>query len=188
MPAIALAHAPKISVADYILGEQLSQIRHEYVAGEVYAMAGASERHNLVSLNIAAALHGHLRGKRCKAFINDMKVRIWANHDIFYYPDVMVACEPTDSDAYWKSKPRVIIEVLSQSTRRTDEQEKLLTYLRIDSLEEYVLVEQETMQLTLFRRANNWEREEAFGPEAVLKLASLDFAMPLTQIYEGVLE
>lgn len=182
-----LALKPKLLVEDYLLGEQLSPVRHEYVAGEVYAMAGASEDHNLISGNIFAALHSHLRGKKCRTFMNDMKVKIWINHDLFYYPDIMVVCDPEDDHRYFKHRPTVIIEVLSDETRRIDEQEKLLSYLRLESLHEYVLVEQATMQVTIFRRVNDWQREMISGPEALLYLKSLDFSLPLPQVYEGVL-
>lgn len=180
------ATKPRLSIEDYLEGEKLSPVRHEYVGGEVYAMAGSSEEHNLICLNIASALRQHLRGKSCKVFIHDIKVRIWLNHDLFYYPDVMVSCDPQDNNRYFKHKPKVIVEVLSEGTRRVDEQEKLLAYLRIDSLEEYVLVEQSAMQVTVFRRSNNWERETLAGPETVLHLASLDFSIPLLEVYEGI--
>ncbi len=180
------AFKPKLSVEDYLEGEKLSLIRHEYVGGEVYAMAGTSEEHALIAGNIHAALHGHLRGGKCKVFMSEIKVKVWLNHDIFYYPDLMVVCDPTDTERYFKHKPKVLIEVISDSTRRVDEQEKLLTYLRIESLEEYVLVEQDTMQLSVFRRSNDWQKEEISGEAAVLRLDSLGFTMPLTQVYEGV--
>jgi len=182
----ALALKPKLRVEDYLLGERISPVRHEYVAGEVYAMAGASEEHNVVSGNIFAALHGHLRGKKCRAFMNDMKVKIWINHDLFYYPDVMVVCDPDDDDRYFKHRPTVLIEVLSPETRRIDEQEKLLSYLRLESLQEYVLVEQDTLQVMIFRRTNDWNREVIAGADAVLHLAALGFTLPLKEIYEGV--
>jgi Uma2 family endonuclease len=177
---------PKLSVEDYLDGEKLSVVRHEYVGGEVYAMAGTSEEHNTIAINVTSELHRHLRGKPCKVFMSEIKVKVWLNHDIFYYPDIMVACDPNDKDRYFKHKPKVLMEIISESTRRIDEQEKLLTYLRIDSLEEYVLIEQESMQVAVFRRSNAWQREELSGESATLTLNSLGFSMPLTQIYEGV--
>ncbi len=180
------ASKPKLSTEAYLQGEKLSLVRHEFVGGETYAMAGSSEEHNLICLNIASALRQHLRGKNCKVFIHDIKVRIWLNQDHFYYPDIMVSCDPTDNDRYFKHRPKVIVEVLSDTTRRIDEQEKLLAYLRIESLEEYVLVEQSAMEIAVFRRSQAWTRETISGEAATLHLASLDFTMPLPEVYEGI--
>jgi len=181
----ALKIRERVSVEDYLAGELTSLVRHEYLGGDIYAMAGASEDHNVISLNIAAALHSHLRGKSCKAFMNDMKLKLWAQIQMFYYPDVMVICDPTDDDKYFKSKPTVIVEVVSESTRNTDEREKLITYMQIPSLNEYVLVEQEAFKVTVHRRSDDWMPEILMGQEAVMELHSLGFTMPLTQVYEG---
>lgn len=183
-----LASPPvKWSVPDYLLAEQTSEIRHEYIGGDLYAMAGASEEHNFISLNIASALRAHLRGKPCKVFIHDMKAKVYAQLTLFYYPDVMVVCDPEDNDRYFKSKPRIVIEVVSESTRGTDEREKLMTFIQLPSLEEYVLVEQDQMKVTVHRRAVEWRAEDLEGPEALLKLVSIGFEMPLSAVYEDVL-
>jgi len=176
----------KLSIEAYLEHEQSSEIRHEYIGGDVYAMAGASEQHNFISGNIFASLRQHLRGKGCKVFINDMKVKLWSQLHLFYYPDVMVACDPEDNDRYFKSRPKVIVEVISESTRNTDTREKLLTYFQIMSLEEYVLVEQDIMKVTIHRRSNSWLSEEYTGTDAVIHLHSLGFSMPLVEVYEGV--
>ena len=181
----ALKIREKVSVEDYLAGELVSLERHEYIGGDLYAMAGASEDHSLISLNIAAALHGHLRGKPCKVFMNDMKAKVWAQLQLFYYPDIMVVCDPTDDNAYFKSRPRVIIEVVSESTRNTDEREKLLTFMQLPSLEEYVLVEQDKVQITIHRRDVEWMPDMLAGKEAVLHLKALGFSMPLGEVYEG---
>src|SRR5947209_3534224 len=99
---------------EFLAGERRSESRHEYVGGIPYAMAGASEEHNLISLNLASALRSHLQKQPCRVFMVDMKVRLRiAREDIFYYPDVMVACDPRDTDRYFKRYPTVLIEVLS---------------------------------------------------------------------------
>jgi Uma2 family endonuclease len=99
----ALAKRETVTVEDYLSGELRSETRHEYLGGSVYAIAGASEEHNLIATNLAAALHAHLRGKPCLVFIVDMKVRLLvARDDVFYYPDLMVACDPRDTDRYFK--------------------------------------------------------------------------------------
>lgn len=127
-----------ISADDYLEGERHTEIKHEYSGGVVTAMAGASRKHELVALNLATSIHSHLRGKGCRTFKSDMKVRAEViGEDIFYYPDVMVACDPDDQDPYFVRRPRLIIEVLSDNASR-DRIEKFLVYQRIPSLEEYV--------------------------------------------------
>ena len=123
-----------IGADDYLEGEKVAEVRHEFVAGQVFAMAGASEEHNLIAGNVFAALHDHLRGKVCRVFTLDMKVRLYisAAH-LFYYPDVLVACEPRDSNRYFKRFPKVLVEVLSPETDRTDRREKSVGYTQTKS-------------------------------------------------------
>ncbi len=185
MQAVELAQW--LSVEDYLEGEPLSEVRHEYIGGVVYAMAGASDEHNQIVGNLHAATHSHLRGKACRVFMLDAKVRLQlAGEDIFYYPDLMIACDPRDTDRYFKRFPRVLIEVLSETTERTDRREKFLSYTQLETLEEYVLVAQDRMEVTLFRRANRWQPEVLTKAELPLRLASIDFTQPLAGIYEGV--
>lgn len=139
-----------ISPEEYLEGEQLSEVRHEYLGGSVYAMSGASEPRNVISLNIATALREHLRGHRCHVYRNDMKVRLRVtDDDYFYYPDVFVACEHGESSPYFKEHPAIIFEVISPATERVDRREKLLAYQRIPSMEIYALVEQERGAVTV---------------------------------------
>ena len=118
----AMQTAPEtyvLSVEDYLSEERLSEIRHEYVDGVVYAMAGASDVHNIIAGNLFAALHPYLRRGPCRIFMSDVKARLsLADKNIFYYPDLMVTCDPRDTNAYFKDFPKVIIEVLSESTER----------------------------------------------------------------------
>jgi Uma2 family endonuclease len=180
-------HEPLLTVEDYLEGEPHSEVRHEFIGGVVYAMAGASDEHNQIVGNLHAALHSHLRGKACRVFMLDAKVRLLlAAEDIFYYPDLMVACDPRDTDRYFKRFPRVLIEVLSDTTERTDRREKFLSYTQIETLEEYVLVAQDRIEVTLFRRANQWQPELLTKAELSLQLTSVNFAMPLAGIYEEV--
>ena len=176
-----------VTVEDYLSGELRSETRHEYMGGSVYAMAGAGEEHNAVAGNLFATLHAHLRGKPCRVFFVDMKVRLLITRtDIFYYPDLMVACDPRDTDRYFKRYPKVLIEVLSPDTERTDRREKFLSYTGIETLEEYVLVAQDRLEVTVFRRNRQWQPEIFRRPEEALELASLGFAVQLDVIYEGV--
>ena len=117
----------------------------------------------------------------------ELKLRLQiARTDIFYYPDVMVACDPRDADRYFKRFPKVLIEVLSPDTERTDRREKFLSYTQIETLEEYVLVAQDKMEVTLFRGATNWQPELLHLPEQSLHLASIEFGLTLRALYEGV--
>ncbi len=177
----------RLSVEDYLEDELHSEIRHEYIGGAVYAMAGTSDAHNLISGNFFAALHSHLRGGPCRVFIAEVKTRLLiAGQDLFYYPDLMVVCDPRDTERYYKRFPKVLIEVFSESTERTDRREKFLSYTQIETLEEYVLVAQDKMEVTLFRRANQWKPEVVRAPDQSVQLTSLNFGLPLRALYEGV--
>ena len=183
----AVQRIESLSVEEYLEGELSSRDRHEYIGGVVYAMAGGSEIHNDISLNLALALKTHLRGKPCKVNVADVKVRLEiSDEDVFYYPDVMVACDPRNTDPYFKRFPQVLIEVLSPNTEQTDRREKFLSYIQIETLQEYVLVAQDRMEVTVFRRANKWQPEVVRRADEVLDLKSLGFTLPLTAVYEGV--
>jgi Uma2 family endonuclease len=176
-----------ITVEDYLSSERAGEVRHEYIGGALHAMAGTSRDHNRIAGNIFAALHGHLRGKPCIAFIADVKVRLQiARTEIFYYPDVVVACDPHDTDRFFTSYPRVVVEVLSPDTERIDRREKFLSYTQIETVEEYVLVAQDRMEVTLFRRSADWQPEVLRQPQEHLRLASIEFGLPLRLVYEGV--
>lgn len=175
-----------ISPEEYIEGERASEVRHEYVDGYVYAMAGASDDHNRIAGNIFSELRERLRGKRCEPFINDMKVKIPPSFaDVFYYPDVLVTCDPTDSAKYYRERPCVIFEVISPDTERTDRREKAIAYRQIPTIEAYILVEQDRMAMTVLRRAEpGWQSEALEGPNAILKLPVIGVEIPLERIYE----
>ena len=174
-----------LSVEDYLSGEEFSDIRHEYVAGAVYAMAGGSDAHNTIAGNLFAALHSHLGGSKCRVFFADVKTRIRVA-DIFYYPDLMVTCDPRDTATHFKEFPSLIVEVISETTERIDRHEKLLNYTQLESLKEYVLIAQDRVEVTLFRRSQNWKPELLRDPDQELRLDSLDFKTRLETIYERV--
>lgn len=181
------AHLSPLSVADYLEDELHSQVRHEYVAGRVFAMAGASEAHNLIAGNLYTALRAHLRGGGCRTFMPDMKVRV-EKTQAFYYPDVLVTCDPEDTEQYHKSRPCLIIEVLSPATETIDRREKLLAYQALDSLKEYVLVTQDRTQIEVYRRdgAGGWWVDTYIGGEGI-HLQSVGVTLPITSVYEDVL-
>jgi Uma2 family endonuclease len=177
-----------ISVQDYLDGELRSPVKHEYIGGVVYAMAGARNSHNYIKDNTLGSLYVRLRGKRCRAQGSDTKVRIQLPKQIrFYYPDVHVVCEPNlPSDSY-QDRPVVIFEVLSRSTRRIDEGEKKDAYLTIPSLRVYGLIEQEEPAVIVFRKsANGFEREIYQGLDAIIPLGEIEIELPLAEIYEGI--
>ncbi len=175
-----------ISPEEYLRGELLSEIRHEYFAGEVFAMAGASEAHNFIAGSIFGELYTHLRGKTCAPFINDMKAHIHSEgDDWFYYPDVMVSCDPAGRHKYYCDTPSVIVEVLSPATETTDRREKRLAYEKIPTLHTYVLVAQDRRELLIFRRkpGGGWSREVLPDAGDALRVPELEFVLPLDVIY-----
>jgi Uma2 family endonuclease len=177
-----------ISVDDYLAGEETSVVKHEYIDGNVYAMAGASKEHNLISLNIAAAFRSHLKGRPCRVFMAGVKAHIeTAGKDTFYYPDVIVGCHSRDTHRLISRYPKVIVEVSSESTERLDRGEKLMTYQSIETLEEYVIVAQDRPDTTIFRRANKWQPEAVTGLGQRVYMKSIDLTLSLAEIYEGVL-
>jgi Uma2 family endonuclease len=176
-----------ISPEDYLSGEPLSEIRHEYIDGEVFAMAGGTPKHNVISGNFHAHLWSHLRGKPCRVFIADVKVRIIiSQQDIFYYPDVLVACDPNDDNEQFLRAPKLIIEVLSKSTHRLDRNEKFRNYITLPSLEEYVIAEQERPCLMIHRRSNQWVPEVIEDLAEMVRLESVGLELPLAAFYENV--
>jgi Uma2 family endonuclease len=174
-----------IGVEEYLAGELAGEVRHEYVGGRVYAMVGASDRHGLIAGNIHAALHPHARARGCQLFIADMKVRLQIGADhLFYYPDLLLSCDPQDRETYYRTRPCLIVEVLSETTERIDRREKFLAYRALDSLREYVLVSQDQRQVEVFRRDDGWRGE--LLSEGVLRLDCLETALAAETIYEGV--
>jgi Uma2 family endonuclease len=175
---------PFISEDDYLIGEEVSSVKYEYVNGQIYAMAGASDKHNLIAVNIGSLLNSSLPDQ-CEVFIADMKVRIQIKRDVlFYYPDVMVSCAEDDRAAYYRKKPCLIIEVVSDSTKRQDFFEKFRAYQQIPTLQEYVLLAQDVQEVTLFRRANGWKPE--VYREGTFPLASVGLEIALTSLYRRV--
>lgn len=177
-----------MSVDDYLAGELVSPVKHEYIAGVVYAMTGARNLHNLIASNTLVALGSRLRGKPCRAFNSDTKIRLlFPTHVRFYYPDVSVVCQPGLPTASYQEAPAVVVEVLSARTRRTDEGEKKDAYLTIASLAAYLLVEQESAAVIAFRRTEQGFVREVFrGLDATVPLGELGITLPLAEIYEAV--
>jgi Uma2 family endonuclease len=172
---------PRVPVDDYLTGEEASQVRHEYVDGAVFAMGGASDRHNLIAGNLYVRLSTRLP-EACQVFMSDMKVRVrTAEQDVFYYPDVVVACDPADRERYYRERPVLIAEVLSESTERVDQFEKLFLYQRLETLQEYLLIAQDFREVRVHRRADRWRPR--LVTEGELRLESVDLALTLDELY-----
>lgn len=176
-----------VSVADYLATEEASPVRHEYLGGLVYAMAGETLAHNQISQNLLFQLRRKIKGGPCRTFISDIRVNFHLRTDeYYYYPDLVVTCDKRDTHPRFVQYPKLIIEVLSESTERVDKREKFFAYTSIPSLEEYVLVAQTSREVTLFRKANEWKAEKISGARAKVTLSSLKLTVPLAAIYEGV--
>jgi Uma2 family endonuclease len=177
-----------VSIEDYLRGELDSQVKHEYLGGYVYSMAGARNAHNQIASNTLGAFQARLRGKPCQPFNADTKVRVkLPTHVRFYYPDVSVVCDrnpPTDT---FQDRPVVIVEVLSHSTRRDDQTEKKEAYLTIPSLQVYLLIEQDSPAVSVHRRTDQGFVHETYTElKATIPLAELDTELPLLEVYERV--
>lgn len=183
----AWEHPELISIADYLAGEEVSGVKHEYIGGEVHAMAGATNQHNVIALNSLMTLGPQLRGKACQPFNSDTKVRIeFPDHTRFYYSDAMVVCHPNPLTDHFQDQPVVVIEVLSDSTRRTDLGEKRDAYLMLPSLKVLIFVEPEKPSVSLHRRKSGggFTIEHHVGLDAVIPLPEIDASLALVDLYD----
>ncbi len=179
---MSFAHQYHMSEQDYLHGELQSQIKHEFIDGEVFAMVGASSAHNLISGNVFAELKIHLKGKPCRPYMNDMKVRIDGN---YYYPDVLVDCSDIADDAYFVQTPILIVEVLSESTKQYDKTFKLQQYKNIPTLQEYVMIEQNNALVEVVSRLDGWQAHY-YGLGESFMLQSVGLKLSVVDVYEGV--
>lgn len=173
-----------ITEEDYLTGEEASTFRHEYIDGQVYAMAGASVKHNLITVNVGSFLNAQLPDE-CEVFVSDMKVRIQTHRKLmFYYPDVVVSCVGEDQEIAYREKPCLIIEVISPSTERQDRFEKFWSYQQIPTFQEYLLLQQDVKEATLFRRSREWQPEKYRSGEIYLE--SVGLTIPIDALYRRV--
>ncbi|ONG38723.1 hypothetical protein BKE30_11175 [Alkanindiges hydrocarboniclasticus] len=177
-----IANKYHLTEQEYLQGELQSQTKHEFVHGEVFAMVGASAGHNLISGNVFAELRAHLKGKSCRPYINDMKVKIAQN---FYYPDVVVDCSQISNDAYFVETPILIVEVLSASTKMYDKTFKLQQYQQIPTLQEYVMIEQETQLVEVLSRLDGWQ-PHYYEPHESFILQSVGLTLLVADVYDGI--
>lgn len=168
-----------VTEEEYLEGELKSVIRHEYIDGQIYAMAGGSGDHNTISGNVLSELRTRLKGKSCHTFMSDMKVKVGRD---YFYPDVVVDCSFDRSTPYFTDSPVVIVEVLSPSTRRTDKITKFSCYKNIPSLQEYVIIEQDFAYVEVMSRNRGWAATQYFMGDVVV-FESIDVTIPVEEIY-----
>lgn len=182
MSSVKPLQAHFISEEEYLASEQVSDIRHEYIGGQVYAMAGAGYNHNCIAANIMRKFGNHLEGTPCATFVADMKVRLGKD---YVYPDVLVDCGKLSGDNYFANSPVIIVEVLSPSTRKTDTTTKLIRYINLPSVQEYVLVEQDFVSVQVLRRSQHWQPEYFYLGDAVT-FAPIGLTLAVEEIYDRV--
>lgn len=180
----------RMTEAEYLAFERASEIKHEFVGGEIYAMTGASEAHNLIVSSTLFALYGQLRSKPCKTYPSDMKVRTPTTGS-YVYPDITVVCGSPEFDDKRRDillNPTLVIEVLSPNTEGYDRGEKFQHYRELASLQEYVLIAQDTPYIEHFVRQEQgvWQFTEAAGLDAELELVSVGCRLHLSAAYEQI--
>jgi Uma2 family endonuclease len=177
-----------ITVAEYLSGELIAVQNHEYVDGSVYAMTGASTRHNRIATNATVSVGAQLRKNPCQVFNSDMKIRVRQSRSIrFYYPDLLLVCQPNPDSDLFQDHPVVIVGVLSDSTRRVDEYEKREAYLTINSLNCYLMLEQDRPAAVVYRRGENgFQREDYEDLDAVVTLGEIGCQLRLNDVYDNV--
>jgi Uma2 family endonuclease len=174
------------SADEYLRWEEQQEEKHEYIDGQVYAMAGASENHVDITTNLTVILSNHLRGKDCKLFPSDMRLNI-ASKKIYYYPDLLVTCDERDRfNKKQKNYPCLIIEVLSESTESKDRGVKFANYQTIQSLQEYVLISQWEQRVEVFRRSEKFWVLQTYTVGELIEFQSINLQIPIDAIYEDV--
>lgn len=179
----AVSSVSALSVEAYLAGERTSEIRHEYVDGDVFAMAGASMNHNRISANLIRHLGNHLAGTPCEVFNSDMMLKTAKSR--YRYPDVVVSCDSGNDNENFLDNAVLLVEVISQSTRKADKEVKRLEYLQLPSLLEYVLIEQDFVEVEVLRRSDGWQPSYYYPGDEVW-LESVDLRMPVADVYERV--
>jgi len=175
-----------VSESEYLAAEERAATRSEYIVGEMFAMAGGSERHNRISGNIFFHLRAASRGHRCRAFMADMKLRVAAQR-AFYYPDAMLVCDDTDDHPQYKERPCFIAEVLSPGTANIDAREKSLHYRDLPILRYYLMVDSERVEARLLSRADEgrWLEQQLDAGEVVrIECGGLAIGLSLEDLYE----
>lgn len=187
-PMVAISQEPqKMTIEEYLAWEPQQNLRYEYVNGEVFAMTGGTIPHNDIALNLYTALRPHLRARGCRVNVSDVKVQVTPQSP-YYYPDVIVSCDPQDLNARrFIQNPKIIAEVLSPGTSGKDRGEKFTNYLKIPSLQEYLLIDSETISVERYCRGEG--RMWLYYPYTegdMITLSSIEFEFAIALLYEGV--
>jgi len=180
--------SPQMSISEYLEWEPQQDIRYEYNNGEIYAMTGGTLAHNDITLNLYRTLYPHVRSRGCRINVSDVKVQVSTNSP-YYYPDVVVSCDPQDLNARkFIQRPKLIAEVLSAGTSAKDRGEKFANYLTIPTLEEYVLINSDKISVERYKRGEGriWLYYPYIAGDAIA-LSSLEFEFAIDLLYEGVL-
>jgi Uma2 family endonuclease len=175
-----------MTVEEYFRFDEASQVRHEYVSGELYAMSGATVRHSTIALNVAARLLAAAGDGPCRVVLNDMRLQV--AHDVYYYPDVMVICLPMDELDVTAREPCLVAEVTSPSTARIDRGEKLAAYKQLSTLRAYLIIDHRRRRVERHWRAGQddaWQREE-IALEGRVPVPCVDARLTLGEIYRRV--
>lgn len=176
----------KLSVKEYLEGEEISPVRHEYVYGEVYAMAGVSQNHNRITGNLFTLLSSHLAGSSCEVYSENIKVN--PSPEVFYYPDLIVTCEGNFKNKFVCAEPKLIIEVTSPSTIQIDRREKLAAYQKMESVQEVVVIDQEKVRIELHRRlaTGQWITYFFSDNDKELDFESVGMNLEVSDVYSRV--
>lgn len=176
-----------LTVDEYLAFEERQEIRHEFVGGRLYAMVGGTHRHNRIVSNLHIALgNAAANGPRV---VHSQGMRVQVSQDTFYYPDIVMTCDPPEDSALYLDQPGLIVEVLSESTAGTDLREKLLQYLRFESLQTYLIVAQDTIEAYHHWRDEDgvWQTDYLYGNFEV-PIPQLDMQLTIHDIYAGVID
>ncbi|MEH2076347.1 MAG: Uma2 family endonuclease [Nostoc sp.] len=185
---IAISNSVCLTPEAYLELEEKSNTKHEYIDGKVYAMAGTTDTHNTIALNLALLIRNQLRGSDCRVYFADIKAQI-EKRNRFYYPDLIVTCDPKDQETpTYKRFSKLIIEVLSESTEAFDRGDKFNDYQTLDSLEEYILVNSKHQRFETFRRNEQglWVLQTYTDDDQTFELQSINLTAPFTELYENV--
>ena len=171
-----------LSAQEYLADELLSDVKREFINGDVYAMAGASTNHNRLVANMVSELRGALKNTPCEPFASDMKVQVGND---FFYPDALVVCEHVANENGVTDAPLIVVEVLSKSTRRLDHTLKRMAYQQLPSLQMYIVIEQDIVDIEVCRRKNHWQSEHFYlGDEVFFEV--IDLRLSVAEIYDRV--
>lgn len=179
---------PIYSFDEYLKIDENSELRYEFIHGEIVAMAGSSIAHNRISRNLCFDIHTKLKrkGKNCEPFMSDIRVKIFGEN-IYYYPDVVVSCEELDNNQKYLSSPIFIAEVLSESTANKDTSEKLFNYLQINSLCYYMVIAQDRVAIQLYeRKEDGWLLHLFSQLTDEVILTQMDIQLSVSDLYQGI--